>query len=86
MKHRIMKLKEAFVPPFFENPEVKRGGIKTTLPCSALEFRHGDITLILVMTSILPAARSWQRAQHPRRGAGMANIWVSSHTPPPNSN
>lgn len=77
-----MKLKEAFAAQLFVNSEVKRGGVKKASPCSVLEFHDRDITVILVMTSILPAASSWQRAQHPCCGAGMANIWVSSHTPP----
>lgn len=82
MNYHIMKLKEAFGAQLFLNSEVKRCGVKNASPCTVLEFHDRDITVILEMTSIPPAASSWQRAQHPRCGAGMANIWISSHTPP----
>lgn len=76
-----MKLKEVFTAVFL-NPQVKLEAIKKALPCTVLELHDSEITVILVMTSILRAASSWQRALHPCCGAGMANIWVSSHTLP----
>lgn len=81
MNYHITELKEASgAQLFFVN--AKRGGVKKASPCWLLAFHDRDITVILVMTSILPAASWWQRARHPCRGAGMANIWVSSRTPP----
>lgn len=56
-----MKLKEVFTAVFL-NPQVKPEAIKKALPCTVLELHDREITVILVMTSILRAASSWQRA------------------------
>lgn len=56
MNYHIMKLKEAFGAQLLLNSEVKGGGVKNASPCSVLGFHDRDITVILEMTSIPPAA------------------------------